>query len=192
MPFAVRIGAIAAVLALIVGGIDADFARIGLVQGPAAADHEPQVVEAGSALANTAGWEQDWFADRTGSRQGRHVDVLRGSLSLRDYRLVFEGQIEQGALGWVFRANDKSFYVEKIQVVTPGREPVVALVRFAVINGQEQPRTQIPLPIQAHLDTTYKVRMDVVGNRFTTWVQDREGGPVDRQPDRRRRRRSVL
>jgi hypothetical protein len=93
-------------------------------------------------------------------------------LTQRDYRLVFEGQIESGALGWVFRAAEKSFYVEKIQVVTPGREPVVALVRFAVINGQEQPRVQVPLSIHAHLDTMYKVRMDVVGDRFTTWVQD--------------------
>jgi hypothetical protein len=74
----------------------------------------------------------------------------------------------------VFRANDRSFYVEKIQVVTPGLQPVVALVHFAVINGEEQPRTQIPLPIQAHLDTTYKVRMDAVGNRFTTWIQDQK------------------
>jgi len=43
-----------------------------------------------------------------------------------------------------------------------------------VINGQEQPRTQIPLAIHAHLDTTYKIRMDAVGNRFTTWVQDQK------------------
>ena len=33
LPFAVRIGAIAAVMALVVGGIDLDLARIGLVQG---------------------------------------------------------------------------------------------------------------------------------------------------------------
>jgi hypothetical protein len=173
LPFAVRIGAIAAVLALIVGGVMLTSRGSGAPKTEAPTDKEPQFVEAGSALANTAGWMQDWFAD-TGSRQGRHVDVLRGSLTLRDYRLVFEGQIEHGALGWVFRANDKSFYVEKIQVVTPGLEPEVALVHFAVINGQEQPRTQVPLPIHAHLDTAYKVRMDAIGNRFTTWVQDQK------------------
>jgi hypothetical protein len=174
LPVAVRIGAVAAVLALIVGGVILTSRGSGSAKTAAPAVHEPQWVEAGSAIANTAGWAQDWFADRVGSRQGRHVDVLRGSLPLRDYRLVFEGQIEQNALGWVFRANDKSFYVEKIQVVTPGREPVVALVRFAVINGQEQPRTQVPLAIKAHLDTMYKVRMDVTGNRFTTWIQDEQ------------------
>jgi hypothetical protein len=175
LPLLVRAGALAAILALIVGGAILTSRGSGASKTPAPASNEPQWVETGSALANTAGWMQDWFADRTDARQqGRHVDVLRGSLTLRDYRLVFEGQIEQGALGWVFRANDKSFYVEKIQVVTPGLQPVMALVHFAVINGQEQPRTQVPLPIQAHLDTTYKVRMDAVGNRFTTWVQDQK------------------
>jgi hypothetical protein len=172
LPVMVRIGAVAGCLALVVGGVMLTSRGSGSAKVAPPVDREPQVVEAGSALANTAGWAQDWFADRTGSRQGRHVDVLRGSLSMRDYRLVFEGQIEQGALGWVFRANDKSFYVEKIQVIAPGREPVVALVRFAVIDGQEQQRTQIPLAIKAHLDTMYKVRMDVVGSRFSTWVQD--------------------
>ena len=172
LPVAVRIGAVAGCLAVVIGGIMLTSRGSGSAKPTPAVDQETQVVEAGSALANTAGWAQDWFADRTGAKQGRHVDVLRGSLSMRDYRMRFEGQIEQGALGWVFRANDKSFYVEKIQVVTPGREPVVALVRFAVIDGQEQQRTQIPLAIKAHLDTMYKVRMDVVGSRFTTWVQD--------------------
>ncbi len=172
LPAPVRLGGIAAVLALIVVGVVLTSRGAGSVK-PAAGPVEPVMVEE-PAMATTAGWTQDWFADRAGSKQGRHVDVKKGSLTLRDYRLVFEGQIERGAIGWVYRANEKSFYVEKIQVVTPGHEPVVSLVRFAVINGEEQPRVQIPLSIQAHLDTTYKVRMDVVGDRFTTWVQDQK------------------
>jgi hypothetical protein len=170
----VRIGAIAAVIALVVGGVILTSRGSSAPTPAPTVVREPQVVEASSALANTGGWIQDWFADQGGSKQGRHVDVLRGTLTLRDYRLVFEGQIEQGALGWVFRANNKSFYVEKIQVMTPGREPMIALVRFAVINGKEGPRTQILLPIRAHLDTTYKVRMDAIGSRFSTWVQDQK------------------
>jgi hypothetical protein len=175
LPMVVRLGGIALVLALVIGGVVLTSRGSGASKAPAPAKNEPEVVEAGSALANTGGWAQDWFADRADSRQqSRHVDVLRGTLTLRDYRLVFEGEIEHGALGWVFRAHDKSFYVEKIQVITPGLEPVVGLVHFAVINGQEQARTQVPLHIKAHLDTAYKVRMEVVGNRFTTWVQDQK------------------
>lgn len=173
LPAVVRLGAIAAVLALIVGGVVLTSRGSGTAKPVTPVPTEPVMVEE-PAFATTAGWTQDWFADRAGSAQGRHVDILRGSLALRDYRLVFEGQILQGALGWVFRADEKSFYVEKIQVITPGHDPVVALVRFAVINGVEQARVQIPLPLQAHLDTTYKVRMDVVGDRFSTWVQDQK------------------
>ncbi|HEY1760417.1 MAG TPA: hypothetical protein VGG72_33895 [Bryobacteraceae bacterium] len=174
LPLLVRVGAIALVLAMAIGGVILTSRGSGAPKPVAPVSTEPQVVEAGTAIATTAGWVQDWFVDRVGAKQGRHVDVLRGSLTLRDYRLLFEGQIQQGALGWVFRANDKSFYVEKIQVVTPGLEPAVALVHFAVINGQEQPRTQIPLPLKVHLDTAYKVRMDIVGDRFTAWVQDQK------------------
>ena len=192
LPFAVRIGAVAAVLALIVGGVILTSRGSGAPKVAPPANTEPQWVEAGSALANTAGWVQDWFADRAGSRQGRHVDVLRGSLALRDYRLLFEGEIQQGALGWVFRANDKSFYVEKIQVVTPGLQPVVALVHFAVINGQEQPRTQVPLPIQAHLDTHLQGPHGCGRQPLHHLGAGSEGGSVDGQSDRCRRRRSVL
>lgn len=173
LPAAVKLGGIAAVLALVVGGIVLTSRGSGSSKPAAAAPVEPVYIEQ-PALANTAGWEQDWFADRPGSAKSRHVDVLKGSLTERDYRLVFEGEVESGALGWVFRAADKSFYVEKIQTITPGREPVMALVHFAVINGQEQARSQTPLPIQAHLDTVYKVRMDIIGDRFTTWVQDQK------------------
>ncbi len=171
LPGVVRLGVIAAVLASIIGGVVLTSRGSGSAKPVAAAPREPVLVEE-QALTNTAGWIQDWFADRAGGKQGRHVDVLRGSLTSRDYRLLFEGQIERGALGWVFRADEKSFYVEKIQVLTPGRDPVVALVRFAVINGVEQPRVQVPLALQAHLDTLYKVRMDIVGDKFTTWLQD--------------------
>lgn len=173
LPLAARLGAIAAVLALVIGGVVLTSRGSGSSKPASAVPDQPVMVEE-PALAATAGWSQDWFVDRPGAKQGRHVDVLRGSLTLRDYRLLFEGQIEHGALGWVFRADNKSFYVEKIQVVTPGRDPVVALVHFAVINGQEQPRVQVPLTLQAHLDTMYKVRMDIVGDRFTTWVQDQQ------------------
>jgi hypothetical protein len=50
----------------------------------------------------------------------------------------------------------------------------VDLVRFAVLNGEEQPRTQIPLPMPVRLDTLYKVRVEALGDHLTTWVQDQK------------------
>ncbi len=184
LPAAARIGVAAGLLALIVGGIFLTSRGSSATRSAAARfSQEPSVVAAGPPIGSDAGWATDWFTDSPGARQSRHVDVLKGSLTLRDYRMEFEGQIEQQAIGWVFRANNKAnFYVEKIAIVTPGLEPTVALIRFAVIGGKEQPRVQIPLPLKAHLDTLYKVRTDVVGQQFTTWVQDQK---VDEWTDSR-------
>jgi hypothetical protein len=169
-----RIGIAAGVLAAIIGGI---FLTSKGSSAPHASEangtHEAAIVEAGPPIGNDSGWTTDWFADRPGARQPRHVDVLNGSLALRDYRIEFEGQIDQQAIGWVFRANNKSnFYVEKIQIVSPGLSPIVALMKFAVIDGNEQGREQVPVAVKVHLDTLYKIRTDVVGHQFTTWVQD--------------------
>jgi hypothetical protein len=176
LPAVARIGIAAGVLAAIIGGV---FLTSKGSSAPRAAvttgSQEANVVEAGPPIGSDSGWATDWFADRPGARQPRHVDVLNGSLALRDYRIEFEGQIDQQALGWVFRANNKStFYVEKVQIVSPGLSPIVALIKFAVIDGKEQMREQVPIPVKVHLDTLYKIRTDVVGRQFTTWVQDQK------------------
>src|SRR5262249_33127979 len=99
----------------------------------------------------------------------------RPSMNLTDYRVTFQAQIESKALGWVYRAKDgKNYYVNRIEVVKPGLDPTVALVRFAVINGEEQPRAQFPLSISVHVHTLYRIRFDAVGEKFTTYVQDQK------------------
>jgi hypothetical protein len=94
---------------------------------------------------------------------------------LSDYRMEFQGQIDTKAIGWIFRALDpKNYYVMKLEIVKPGLEPTVALVRFAMINGEEQPHAQFPLTMPVRLDTLYKIRFEALGNHFTTWVQDQK------------------
>jgi len=170
LPAAGKIG-VAAVVVLAVAGV------IGLAMkgSGTAASSGPRVVEAGPALPTPdSGWITDWGAD-PGVRRQRQISVLRPSLNLTDYRMQFQGQIDTKALGWVFRAMDpKNFYVTKLEIVKPGINPAVALVRFAVINGEEEPRSQFPLTMPVRLDTMYKIRFDVVGNHFTTWVQDQK------------------
>ena len=135
----------------------------------------PRVVEAAPALSATeGGWITDWGAE-PGVRRQHEISVLRASTNLTDYRLEFEAQIDNKALGWIYRAKDpKNYYVNKLEIVKPGLEPTVALVRFAVINGEEQPRAQFPLALPVHIDTLYKIRFDAVGDRFTTYVQDQK------------------
>jgi len=83
----------------------------------------------------------------------------------------------------VIRAADaKNYYAMKLEIVTPGRDPVVVLKRFAVINGQDQDVIQVPLSSTSRLDTFYKIRVETLGDQFTVWVQDRK---VDQWKDSR-------
>jgi len=134
----------------------------------------PQIVEGPALTAPDSGWITDWGAE-PGVRREHTISVLKPSMTLSDYRLEFQAQIDNKALGWVYRAQDeKNYYVNKLEIVKPGLNPQIALVRFAVINGQEQPRAQSPLNLAVHLDTLYKVRFDAVGDRFSTYVQDQK------------------
>ena len=129
-----------------------------------------------------AGWITDWGAD-AGVRRTRQISILRSSQTFTDYRIEMSGQIESKAIGWVFRATDaKNFYVTKLEIVKPGLEPTVALVRFAVVKGEEQAHAQLPLPMKVRRDTMFKIRFDAVGDHFTTYVQDEK---VDEWTDSR-------
>jgi len=140
-----------------------------VVEAPAAVSSTPTVA---SGVAIPGGWIDDW-ANAAKSR--RHISVLSGSAKLSDYRLSFEAQIETKAIGWIFRGlNPRNYYVTKLEVVTPGLEPTVALVHFAVVDGQDEDRVVIPLPMKVRIDTTYKIRFEAFGNHFTTWIQDQK------------------
>ena len=169
VPLIAKIG-IALVLLAALGGLIAYSSKSG-----GAATSTRGAIVAGSALpAGEAGWITDWGAD-PGVRRTRQISILRSSQTLTDYRIEMEGQIESKAIGWVFRAADpKNFYVTKLEIVKPGLEPTVALVRFAIINGEEQAHAQLPLPMKVRLDTMYKIRFDAVGDHFTTYVQDQK------------------
>jgi len=168
LPAIAKIGIVVVLLAGL-GGLIAFSSK----SGGAATKEGPGTIVAGSALpAGEAGWITDW-GNEPGVRRTRQISILRSSQTLTDYRIDMTGQIESKAIGWVFRAQDpKNFYVTKLEIVKPGLEPTVALVRFAIINGEEQAHAQLPLPMKVRLDTMYKIRFDALGNHFTTYVQD--------------------
>jgi hypothetical protein len=53
------------------------------------------------------GWLTEWASDEVGSRHGRQLTLYRPSASQSDYQMQFAGQIENKALGWVFRASTR-------------------------------------------------------------------------------------
>jgi len=140
------------------------------IQAPVAA--APAAPAVASGVPISGGWIDDW-ANVAKSR--RRISVLSGSAKLSDYRMEFQAQIQTKAVGWIFRGlNPRNYYVTKLEAIKPGLEPTVALVHFAVVDGVDENRVLVPLPIKVRVDTTYKVRFEAIGNRFTTWVQDQK------------------
>jgi hypothetical protein len=170
LPMPAKIGVAVGVVLAIAGVI-----ALGMKGGNgAAASAGPRVVAGPPIAAVASGWITDWGAE-PGVRRQHEISILGPSMNLTDYRLEFEAQIETKAIGWVYRALDsKNYYVSKLEIVKPGLEPTIALVRFAVINGEEQPRSQFPLKIPVRIDTLYKIRFDAIGDHFTTWVLDQQ------------------
>lgn len=120
------------------------------------------------------GWVSEWASDEVGSRRGRQLSIYRPSANLSDYQMQFAGQIESKALGWVIRVSDtKNYYGMKIE---RGNQGSVLYTRFAVVHGRQKDITQKPLAIQARTDTTYSVRLEASGPRFSVYIN---GEPVD-------------
>ena len=97
-------------------------------------------------------------------------------MAISDYRIEIQGQIEKKALGWIFRAHDpKNYYVMKLEWLKPGvDDPIPALIKYAVIDGKESTHTQVMLPLEnVTLTTLFKIRTDVKGNKFTTYINDK-------------------
>ncbi len=124
-------------------------------------------------LIGGGGWTTNWGSE-VSVNKGKQISLFRPSMSMPDYRFEFRGQIEKKALGWIFRAaNPTNYYVCKLEIVKPGLNPVLALIKYSVINGQEGTHTQVMMPNDFKMDTVYRVRLDVRGNKFTTYVQDK-------------------
>ncbi len=149
----------------------------GTTSGQAVATATPSVA---AGVPIPGGWIDDW-ADA--ARTNRHISVLSGSAKLSDYRVELDAQIQTKAIGWIFRGlNPRNYYVNKLEIIKPGLEPTVALVHFAVVDGHDESRVVVPLPMKVRVDTTYKIRSEAVGNRFTTWIQ---GQKIDEWTDSR-------
>jgi hypothetical protein len=116
--------------------------------------------------------EADWTSDWSGKPpRGEQFSILRPSLIMSDYRIQFQGQIESKSLGWIFRATDpKNYYAMKLEITRPGAMAEVSLIRAVVDAGQQKNRARIPLKTFAR-DTVFKIRTDVAGSTFQTWIQ---------------------
>jgi hypothetical protein len=97
--------------------------------------------------------------------------IWKQSTALQNYQMEFSGQLERKSLSWAFRASDeKNYYATKIIITKPGPLPNAGLVRYAVMNGRESDRVQLPLPLTLERGGNYRVRMTVQDDRFITYL----------------------
>lgn len=132
---------------------------------------------------------RSWSYDAAGFVRPGPLALFKPSEEMTDYHFEFLGEIDQKAMGWVFRATDlNNYYAMKLVVVRPGPLPLVHLVRYAVINGKETSMVDRPLPMTVRADMLYRILVDVRGSDFTVMTQ---GQVVDFWSDSRLQRGGV-
>ena len=97
--------------------------------------------------------------------------IWNRTTTLENYQMEFQGQIEKRSMSWAFRAsNPANYYAAKIVITKPGPEPNAGLVHYAMLNGHEFDRVQLPLPVTLARGENYRVRVSVQDDRFITYL----------------------
>ena len=74
----------------------------------------------------------------------------------------------------MYRAGDlNNYYAEKIVQTGSGARAGLALDRYAVIAGRETGRVVVPIAYAPRAGAALRVRMDVAGNGFRTYLDGR-------------------
>ncbi len=163
---------------LVLAGCAAYFALSGKSQKVPIAAPQTAVDSAGpSIILGEGGWVVGWGGDAAAPAAGREITIYRPSLKLSDYRIEFQGDIESKSLGWVFRAADPdNYYAMKLTTVSTTPPAKVALFKYIVVKGRSTQVGRVPVDLDVSNDTVFKVRVDVRGPKFSTYVQSQ---PVD-------------
>jgi len=134
-----------------------------------------------SRWTGAPGWAGSWTYDATGFARPGRLALLAGSLPMADYRLEFLAQIEKKAIGWAYRASDtRNYYAMKLVESKRGPNMVYSIVRYAVIDGHQRLKIELPLPMSASSKTMLRVRQEVRDAQFTTYL---DGHLVDTWSD---------
>lgn len=124
-----------------------------------------------TAWVGAGNWAESWSYDSVGLVHPGKLALYRPSLGLSDYRLEFAGQLERGAIGWVYRARDMSnYHAMKLALVEPGPLAKAVLVCYSVIAGRAGPRTRTPLPFHLGQKSIHEVRLELQGPHFSVYV----------------------
>ncbi|MBM3752548.1 MAG: hypothetical protein FJW38_01030 [Acidobacteria bacterium] len=136
---------------------------------------------AGQITMGADSWLTDWAGDATGSARGRQITLYKPARGKRDYIFEFSASAEQHAIGWAFRVKDnRNYYRMKLEWTGEGSQQKAQIVKFAVVNGEEQPHRVTELKQPIDMSKPARVILDVRGSQFSTQVN---GVPVDHWMD---------
>ena len=134
-------------------------------------------------------WAETWKYNQAQFVEPGTLALYSPTLPMTDYSFEFLGQISKKSLNWVFRAKDsKNYYAMRLVLTKAGPLPQAAIYRYSVVDGKESAVKNLPLPMSIKGDTLYRIRMDVKGETFTTYVQ---GQVVDSFSDSRMTRGGI-
>lgn len=136
----------------------------------------PSIAQAGATMGADS-WETDSSGDTAGIARRRVISLYKPGRAKRNYVFEFTGHVEQRAMGWVFRMKDpRNYYCLKLEHTGNGASSAVQLVKFAVVNGEEQPHRLVSIAEPLVVGQPVRIRLDVRGQNFSTQVN---GRPVD-------------
>ncbi|MFN0107038.1 MAG: hypothetical protein ACKV2U_33700 [Bryobacteraceae bacterium] len=167
-----------AVAALLVVGIAVGaWAVPALNRGPGRSVTLPSAAAPAPSTMGADSWETNAAGDTTGIAVRRIISKYKPGRGKRDYIFEFTGQIEQRAIGWVFRMKDaRNYYCLKLEKSGDGPGATAQLVKFAVVNGEEQSHKLVELREPLVATQPVRIRLDIRGQSFSTQVN---GKPVD-------------
>jgi hypothetical protein len=123
--------------------------------------------------AGSMGLPQSWSYDSAGFVRPGELALYIKSIPLRDYHMEFRGLIESKSLSFAYRAMDfDNYYAASITLVGQGPILEAVLERYAVMDGEAGPSTQVRLPFPVRADMLYNVQVEVQGDRFVTYIND--------------------
>jgi hypothetical protein len=97
--------------------------------------------------------------------------LWKPTLSLGDYNMEFEAQIQSRAVSWAFRAGDpNNYYASKISLTGQGNKQRAEIIRYVVASGKPLDRKDLPIPLVVVENMVYGVKVAIKGDRFITTV----------------------
>jgi hypothetical protein len=132
--------------------------------------------------AAQSGWVRERSAP-AGSNESRQLVLYRPSLGARDCRFEFTWKPTDGALAWIFRAEDKdNYYAMTIRALrAAGPYPAFSVERFTVYRGVESPHAT-KMIIRPEKSGAVQIRMDLSGATFKLYLN---GSVADTWSDKR-------